>query len=242
MNYQETNQNLFDLYNNKYPKLTKVLNEKNKSLGHKDRATNPLLLKIDDNYAKAELKVMIFGQETNTWLGEQNNAEFLGEIEPVYNLYEDFFLSGECYSYGGQFWNGISRFVKLSEQGTDKKVGVVWNNVLKIGKCGKGSPFASIQEIQFEHFNVIQEEINILKPDLLVFFSGPYYDHNIEKAFGKFGRKPINGFSEKQLCELEVSNLVPSFRTYHPNYLWRNNINKYLEPIVARTRMMHNNV
>lgn len=236
MNYQEINQNLLNLYTSKYPKLTKELNEKNKSLEHKDRATNPLLLKVDENYTNARLKIMIFGQETNTWLGEQNNAEFLGEIEPVYNLYEDFFLSDNCYSYGGQFWNGISRFVQLTEQ----EVGIVWNNVFKIGKCGKGAPSASIQEIQFEHFNVIQEEIKILKPDLLVFFSGPYYDGHIKKAFGKLGRKQIDGFSEKQLCELEVSDTIPSFRTYHPNYLWRNNINKYLEPIVERTRTIYN--
>ncbi|AOW18807.1 hypothetical protein LPB03_15700 [Polaribacter vadi] len=242
MNIQKTNLSLLELYKNKYSKLADLLTEKNKSLEHSDKATNPLLLKIDEKYANADFKIMIFGQETNYWYSEENKGEFHGKVEPIFNLYEDFFLSNDCYSYGGQFWNGISRFVELAEQEIDGKVGLVWNNVIKVGKCGKGAPFASIQEIQFEHFNVIQKEIEILKPDLLVFFSGPNYDGHIKKSFKKLGRKSINGFSERQLCEMELSNLAPAFRTYHPNYLWRNDINKFLEPIIEKIKTLHNNV
>lgn len=241
MNIKKTNKKLLELYESKYPNLSRLLTEKNKSLKHSDKATNPLLLKIDENYANAKFKIMFFGQETNTWLGEQNNAEFLGQIEPVYHLYENFFLSGNCYSYGGQFWNGVSRCVQLVEKEINEKVGVVWNNIIKVGKCGKGAPFASIQEIQFEHFNVYREEVDILEPDVLIFFSGPNYDNQIKKAFGRLDKNSIDGFTERQLCEIKIPNSVPAFRTYHPNYLWRNDINKFLEPIVLRTKYVHNN-
>ena len=158
------------------------------------------------------------------------------------NLYEEFFLSGNCYSYGGQFWNGISRCVQLVEQEINEKFGVVWNNIIKVGKCGKGAPTESIQDIQFEHFNVFKKEIEILKPDLLIFFSGPNYDYQTKKAFGKIEKKLVDGFTERQLCELEILNTALAFRTYHPNYLWRNDINKFLIPIVLKTKAMHNKV
>lgn len=238
MNIEKTNQKLLELYQGKYPKLSQLLIEKNHSLKHSDKATNPLMLKVDEKYANAELKIMFFGQETNYWYSEKNKGEFHGEIEPIFNLYEEFYLSNNCYSYGGQFWNGIGRFGSLLEKEVDKKVGLIWNNVIKIGKCGIGTPFASIQEIQFEHFNVIQKEIEILNPDILVFFSGPNYDGHIKRTFGNLGRKSISGFTERQLCELNVLETVPAFRTYHPNYLWRNDIDSYLNPIVQNAKLI----
>ena len=240
MNIEKTNEKLHELYKFNYPKLTDLLTKKNKSLEHKDRATNPLLLKIDKTYANAGLKIMVFGQETNYWHSEKNKGEFHGEIESVLNLYEDFFLSGNCFSYGGQFWNGISRFNQLLKEQTGKEIGLVWNNIIKIGKCGKGKPFASIQEIQFENFNVIQKEIEILKPDYLVFFSGPNYDVQIKKAFKSLNKIEIKEFTERQLCELRLTENQSAFRTYHPNYLWRNNINNYLNKITDRINTLHN--
>lgn len=242
MDIQKTNKELLNLYVRQYEHLAAPLKENNNKLKHPERATNPLLIQIDKKYASADLKIMIFGQETNTWLGEQNNAEFLGEIEPVYNLYEKFFLSNNCYSYGGQFWNGIKRFTELTEKQTNQNVGIVWNNLFKIGKCSKGTPFKSIQDIQMDNFNVIQQEIELLKPDVLIFFSGPNYDNQIKRTFGNLNKQPLAGFNERQLCKLENLTNIPAFRTYHPNYLWRNNINSYLEPLVEQITTMHNNV
>jgi hypothetical protein len=240
MNIKKTNKKLLDLYKERYLKLSELLTKKNKTLGHSNKSTNPLLLKIDEKYANANFKIMVFGQETNYWYSEENEGEFHGKIKPIFDLYEDFFLSNDCYSYGGQFWNGVSKFVQLAEKEINEEVGLVWNNVIKVGKCGKGTPLKSIQEIQFKYFNIIKEEIKILKPDLLVFFSGPNYDYHIEKSFEKLEKISINGFSERQLCELKLSCLVPAFRTYHPNYLWRNDINKFLEPIIEKIKTLHN--
>ena len=44
--------------------------------------------------------------------------------------------------------------------------------------------------------------------------------------------KPIKGFKERQLCKLETSLKIKTYRTYHPNYLWRNDINKYFKAII----------
>lgn len=232
----EINQKLLDLYKQKYPVLSQVLLEKNKSLTHADKATNPLLIKVDSQYTNSDLKVMFFGQETNYWYGEKNKGEFIGQIEPLLDLYESFYLKGKCYSYGGQFWNGVSRFKQLLSNDLNVKVGLVWNNVIKIGKCGRGMPFKSIQDTQFEYFNVIQEEIKILSPDILVFFSGPNYDVQIAKSFGELQKFRIENFAERQICQLILTDTPLAFRTYHPNYLWRNDINAYLNSILERVK------
>lgn len=69
---------------------------------------------------------------------------------------------------------------------------------------------------------VIKSEIKILKPDIVIFFTGPYRDKWIEHNFNdaKF-LKTETSFSKWPLAQL-VSKYLPekSFRTYHPNYLW----------------------
>ena len=141
----QQNRQLFALYESKYTELSeniRVINERLSLDGKlKQRATNPLLLKVTDDYINADIKIMFFGQETNGWLREKNKGEFCNEIGPVLSLYEKFYLSGECFSYGGHFWNGVARFKSLlQKQIPNKTIVFVYNNVLKIGKCGIGFP------------------------------------------------------------------------------------------------------
>ncbi len=233
MKTTEINKNLKDLYSGKYPALTTELNKANSNLNPKEKATNPLLIQVDEKYTKADIKIMFFGQETNTWLGELNDGAFLGEVEPLLDLYNDFFLEDSCFAYGGQFWNGIKRFKELlSDKIPDKNIGYVWNNVIKIGKCGMGFP-SETNAITNKYFNVILQEIEILEPDVIIFFSGPNYDEYIEKAIGKFYKINMSLFVKRQLCKITSMELELAFRTYHPNYLWRNNIENFFKPIIT---------
>ncbi len=228
------NTKLKRLYKSLYPELEIQLTRYNRKNTGSERATNPLLLKVDKSYIEADVKIMFFGKETNVWLGERRNGAFLGEIEPVLDLYENFYLSGSCFSYGGQFWNGIKKFKDLlQEKNLDLNFGYVWNNVVKIGKCEVGNS-PKINTIIKDNFSVIKREIEILEPDFLVFFSGPNYDNIINDIIGDFKRKKVRNFDTRELCELHHPDFPLAFRTYHPNYLWRNNIENYMNPIVRK--------
>ncbi len=229
---------LLDLYKSHYSILSEKLTLKNEELKTRgmntEQATNPLLLTVNDEYLKADIKIMFFGQETNLWLKERKNGAFLGEIQPVINLYNNFYWNKGCYSYGGQFWNGIGRFKdKVNEKYPNKKLGLLWNNVVKIGKCKIGFPY-QFNGISNKYFNVIAQEIEITKPDVAVFFSGPNYDNEIKKALGEYNLIEIDSFTKRQLCMIENKSLPKAFRTYHPNYLWRIDIDKYINAIVSR--------
>lgn len=232
------NDRLRHLYESHYESLSEELNSRNKELNNNDGecATNPLLLMVDEGYLNAELKIMFFGQETNCW----NNGIFSGEIQPLVDLYKRFYLDGNCYKYGGQFWNGISKFKKLIQAKIpDKKIGFLWNNVVKIGKCGKGFP-QEINDITNKHFNIIPEEIRILQPDIILFISGPNYDQEINKIFGECKTKEIGSFSKRQLCKMEFDKIPISIRTYHPNYLWRNGIDEFFNAIIDEIEINRN--
>jgi hypothetical protein len=70
------------------------------------------------------------------------------------------------------------------------------------------------------------QEIDILKPDFLVFLSGPKYDTYINDIFGNPQKKAIAGFNENELCECAIPTVKKAVRTYHPAFLHRNNLER----------------
>lgn len=184
--------------------------------------SNPLLLYINDEakYQNADLKIMFFGQETNTWEGALGSKD----INELLGTYSEFFGEGKCFRYGGQYWNAVKSYIQEFQQMyPNKKIEYVWNNIIKMGKeTGKGAPVKSLIGIQKKVFPVIKEEIEILKPDFIIFFTGPYYDQYIIEEWPNITFCDVNDWKKRQLARVEHP-LLPdqAYRTYHPNYLYR---------------------
>lgn len=180
-------------------------------------------------------RIMVFGQETNDWEGPFPHPQGMGYM---LRNYEEFFISGYCYTYGGQFWNGISRFVRAFKDrysASYGSVGLLWNNVIKLGRAGnKGAPNEDMLTDQDEWFDVVNYEVEILKPNIVVFFSGPNYDRFIERILGDASFERFSVRDERQLARV-TSPYLPArtVRTYHPNYLWRNGFDQYLDEILG---------
>ena len=231
------NEHLLALYSSKWASLCEAMRP---ILDDEDictKPTNPLLLSIDeDAYRDADVKFMIFGQETNDWeeQAETKQTVYAAGFDFVLDLYRGFYNTGKCYSYGGHFWNGFNRFrAMLGKEHPDAKICYVLNNIIKIGKLGeKGCPPDYIYEVERKHFSVIREEIDILKPDVILFLTGPNYDNKISDVFGDVSYSALSPFSERQLARVSLPDVDVTFRTYHPNFLWRNNIEHYFETII----------
>lgn len=171
----EINKQLEDLYKSKYANLTVELKKYNDDINDlKNRATNSLMLRADNEWTEADIKIMVFGQENNIWGGKEfgNHGVFCGKITETIDIYENFYLNDQMYSC--PFWNEY-RNLKSGVNSQGKKISFLWNNIVKIGRIGIGC-VPKIHKITMENFDVISEEIRILKPDILVFFTGPNYD------------------------------------------------------------------
>lgn len=179
---------------------------------------NPLLLHIEDEekYKAAEIKIMFFGQETNGWEGELGSKR----IDELVETYSSFLKK----SYSGQFWNAVRDYVRTTkETNPDKNIEFIWNNTLKFGKAeGKGAPDQNLINIQKEVFPVISEEIKILKPNQIIFFTGPNYDNYLKNEWDEMLLGKVKNYDERQLALIKHKNLpINTFRTYHPNFLYR---------------------
>lgn len=196
------------------------------------KPTNPLLIQIDEEkYQDADIKVMIFGQETNNWDGD-----FSGDIGHSLEMYDEFFNYDKGKGYGGQFWNGFHRFLSiLEEKYPNKTIDSIWNNTIKTGVSGRGmnNPPEYIYEVEKSYFNIIKKEIEILKPDIILFLSGPNYDIEIVNSLGKIEFVSISpDYCGRQISKITSDVNQNIFRTYHPGFLWRNDINSYFKTII----------
>jgi hypothetical protein len=229
----KTNRLLEELYQSKWDALSEALvsfNEEDPG-DDENRATHPLLLQISDEYENADLKVMFFGQETNDWCGVFEEDD---DISPILKTYQDFYLNKGYESYGKPFWNYIKKLKNNNTADNSKKIGYVWNNLLKIGKCESGTPQNGLLNETLKYFNVIPQEIELLKPDILLFFTGPNYDQYISERIGEFSVESIEGFDNRAFCKLNFKHLPVklALRTYHPAYLQRTKRNDIFNAII----------
>ena len=148
----------------------------------------------EDWYTKADVKIMFFGQETNGWargcdVGELT-AAYEDFLDDHYNADEGHFYT-EGLQRGNRFmrWgiNGIMSGVReMLEPYPGKRVAMIWNEISKLSaRKGEGgtSVDAAAHEIERRYFHVIPKEVEILRPDILVFLTGPgentYYNYII---------------------------------------------------------------
>jgi hypothetical protein len=198
----------------------------------------PYLLKIDETeYEKAKLKIMFFGQETNGWgINDERVNKYNVSVEEVMQKYFDFCYNGGKEKHGGAFWNGVNRFTEIvKNKFNNKYVYPIYNNIIKIGKMDyKNRPPQDILELEQNYFNILLNEINILHPDILIFFTGPNYDDQIKSKLGDIFiyNTPIEDYNIRELVELKFNSNCYAFRTYHPNFLYRNDIEDYFESII----------
>ena len=208
----ELNKKLEQLYLSKMDDLSRMYVELKQS-GLTDYSW-PLLLHVwEEEYSKTPIKLMIIGQETNGWGAKLEKVE---DVVPSMGVYEGFNLGR---GYNSTFWQWAHKINGML--GNPDTNCFVWNNILKFGKeCEKGSPEHYITELENKYFNVITDEMSILKPDVCIFLTGPSYDTEIKSKFPDVELLGFGGYKDiKELAQLKSKGLpAHSYRTYHPGY------------------------
>lgn len=263
------NDKLVNLYDPKIPALYAAV----KPLFDDPNAVKPalpLLLELndDESYENANLRVMVFGLETNNWNDMDYRANFpfgtynfdlntsddiVAEIKGRHiDGEEDFYGLGDLYR--GYFYSkkdtgkrdNTTPFTTRSDELIDllrakipgKSIEYIWNNVSKIG-CGGVDfgkscrrPTAEIREIEREYFNVVADEVKILKPEVIVFLTGFYADNDIKEKFGLTDEtfQPVK--EGVFLHRITIPGVKYAARTIHPSRQSRENRKLHFNALV----------
>jgi len=192
------------------------------------KISDPLLLYAFPEYEKAKVKLLIVGQQTCGWSDDSGDTLDADPIKKVMERYKNFHL-GEKYKKSPFWYSSHDLYNKLNPDGP--AYGFLWSNLIRVDQnCQR--PKELIENVVCESSPLLAYEINLLKPDIVVFFTGPYYDNRLKKTFGKLTFEKVEGFRERVLSRIQHDGLPKySFRTYHPNYL---RLQRLLESVISK--------
>lgn len=183
------------------------------------------------------MKLLIVGQETRRWryspseigdLGSpiENFWEFLQAkhgVRAMWNLYRWYALGRVHPKLNSPFWRGFRAIDSQISGAADE---ALWTNIFKVnvdGSVMKNCRAAEVLCLQRAQAGLLGDEIKILKPDIVVFFTGPSYDAAIRREFPDLEISPLSQrapMSGWVLFEHPVYPKGPSVRI-NPEYLQR---------------------
>jgi hypothetical protein len=212
----------------------------------------PFLLYVDDEKAfedKNTVKVMFFGQELSGGAsdGKGNGWYAYDYQKPVsenMKLYSKFFNSETGSDGKKSMGGGMNTLIEMiSKKFPQKSFRFVWNNIVKLTAMGVDARITQeYYDVVGKEFsrNIIKGELEIIKPDIIIFLSGYEYDDKLKDVFGNisfetlpnYKREKESGnceridekwgdFTEKELVKVNLPEfpfVKYAFRTYHPNH------------------------
>ncbi len=207
----------------------------------------------DYPYEKADLRIMVFGRENNNWNDEEHRAtdtytdfkynfnlksseDIIAEIAGVPDklhgigdIYGDYCYHDTSYRKTKFTIRKDELITILKNQLPELKIVDVWNNIFKIGLSNSrrgnscGQPTSTIKEIEREYFNVIADEVKILKPDIILFLTGKGVDDRIREVFG-LSEDAFTPVKEGVFLDrIEIPGVKYAARTVHPTERYKSN-------------------
>ena len=171
------------------------------------------MIDVPDAYHEATVKLMVVGQQTYGW--EHPGAG----IEGLLAEYRRFEMG---YGMRSPFWQAAYEIYNcLNPDGPPR--GFLWSNLIKVD-VNKKAPSPKLEEL-ISSTCLLQYELCITKPDVVVFLTGPWYDERLKATFPCVKFQQVKDFHPDCLARLNHLNHDKenrkAFRLYHPAYLRR---------------------
>lgn len=192
----------------------------------------PFLLSVFQAYLDAPVRVMFIGKETNGWFDKLGTFyERQDGIDVAKARYEEQHLRGTGNSEFLRQWKRFADAFTGSDQ-----TAICWNNLMKMDWHRPRLGYSRTSIAHSAHlfdFSVaaVKFEIELLKPNLIIFGCGHGYDRALKAVLPDRQRVKVE---PKALWHFR-SNGIECFRTFHPD-AWDNNaprpIKEYYREII----------
>jgi hypothetical protein len=171
------------------------------------------------NYFTSHPRVFVVGQETRGWrnktccLKNQLSIDEVG-IDASMKESQEFSSSGAKQSTFLQFYRKLSSTID-----SDSMDAALWSNQFCVS-YNSGSP-ASLPPASFDivkklSFNLLRAQIDILKPSVVVFTTGPDRDKYIKECFPEY--ETVEIIEPRRLWHFKVGD-INCIRTSHPRWV-----------------------
>ncbi len=215
----EMNGRLRDLYE---PYLQFIQSEFSSYSG---KISLPLLMKITPSYFDANFKILYVGKEIIENFGTLNekrkfNTDFLMDAHGNFNLQN---------SPHTPFWDFVHT---INEKiNGDPYKGFTWTSFSKFS-FNHNTPPVGIQNKNLRSFELLNHEIRVLQPDIVIFLTGFSYDEEFKHVFNNISYSPVidNVLYRVSHEDLPDNTLI----TLHPKALIERRISESLQATIIR--------
>jgi hypothetical protein len=219
------------------------------------RLSSPLLVAVSDSWLASQFRILIVGQEVLGWnfaAGRYYDWPF----SPIKNFHEfktnqdavEALIQGyKAFDYSkyqpenarGPFWVAYRTLRDTLEGNIDASI--LWTNLFRmsvdVGSVIRNASSDEILILQKVQVGLLTDEISILKPKVIVFFTGPYYDNALAQEFPNIGYSPLKSRTTRVAAILSHPKLpLCSIRTYHPGFLRRRGLWPILDEVIELIR------
>lgn len=222
----EENQRLLKLFESKWDVVRKVCN----AIKDEELWMVLHLACVPYNYNKMKYKILIVGQENNGYGYEtEPKKSMLFTLDFQNGRYYD---NAPFFSFPYSFCASIN---DCDNEKYSKKSYLAWVNLREFSfdEAPKTSLGKEAQSIIDNEYNILEEEIKIINPDIVLFLTGPTYDYYIKNQLKGVEFKTVENYQIGQFARVEHKSLPDnSFRIYHSFYLRINGLeSEYLEKL-----------
>lgn len=206
---------------------------------HLRELSSPLLISISDAYLTAPVRIMFVGKETNGWWRKlKAYYETEDALDSLMKRYQD--------QMGKTKWPG--RFFQMLRRAARELAGsqvdaIAWTNLLRtdwehgkgFSRNSKGLSTALTKMSQ----EMLRFEVELLKPDVIIFACGASYDSVIKATFPELSNSdPI---VKRALWQFNVGKIL-CYRAQHPQAIRKMNsgfqpVDAYYADIFARVKV-----
>lgn len=187
------------------------------------RLSGLFLSSLPSNFDRASYRVMIVGMEPKKW--RQDDCPFKKQEQPTLEavraamtVHREFLAQRPGPHRFLQFFNQAKR--QLQSSLPDKEVAVVWANLFCVSE-GAGTPTRSthLDRIKTVSDKLLKAQIDVVKPDAIIFTTGWRYDHFLRGCFDE--RRDSEAIKPKRLWRFWLGDTL-CLRTSHPRYAAHN--------------------
>jgi hypothetical protein len=178
-----------------------------------ERYVGPFVLSCPKGYAELAVPWMYVGQETFGW----KRLVVANDVEAMMQEHQGFNLAQHYSGAGSPFWSfahALDR--KLNPNGPERSF--LWSNLARIGKAEEAGRVPEEPLKFWSRQRLLAAEINLLRPKMVLFATGPDYDDLLTKEFPAIKLKNLS--HEEPVSAISHPDLpILSFRTFHPTTL-----------------------
>jgi len=201
-----------------------------------------IVMNVPEKWASAEKRVLLVGQETMGWDFEPGHyydwpyppikslgayLEYDASVGAMMHGYQSFEFAAHQPNYNSPFWRAYRQIrLAVGDAPDGFDTSVLHTNLFKSavdgGSIVKNGSEEEADAVWQYSAGLLAKEIETLKPDVVIMFTGPDYDRYIDFEFAGVDFNEVDRHAPRVISKLFHPALPEeTYRTYHPNYLSR---------------------